>query len=232
MPRLSFVIPVLNEASGLGALLAALERDFPAAERVVVDGGSNDDSAAIALRGAHAVLLGEPGRANQMNLGAAVARGDTLCFLHADTTPEFDEAALHAALDGEFAWGFCRVALRSRLPALRMVSAFMNRRATLTGIATGDQMLMVDRELFAEQGGFAAVPLMEDVEICKRLRRVVRPRALPLVVCSSGRRWEDNGVIATILLMWALRLAFWFGVSPERLWRLYYGRRSDLPAEG
>lgn len=223
MPRLSFVIPVVNEAAGIAELLQRLARDFPGAERVVVDGGSRDDSVSEALRHADLVLMSEPGRALQMNLGAAAARGDILCFLHADTWPCFDANALHAQTDSDFRWGFCRVRLRGNSGALRVIAASMNRRSRWTRVATGDQLLVVARDFFAQNGGFAEIPLMEDVEISKRLRALAPPRAFPLHVSSSGRRWEQRGVVRTVLLMWALRLAYWAGVSPQRLWRYYYG---------
>jgi len=222
----SFIIPVLNEADRIPRVLERLRRDFPGSQLIVVDGGSRDASVALALRGADAVLLGDTGRARQMNLGAAGAEGEWLCFLHVDTLPEFSATDLSAALAGDARWAFCRVRLASSRRSLAVVSWFMNRRSRLTAVATGDQLLMVRRDLFAAAGGFADIPLMEDVEICKRLRRQAPPRALALQVASSGRRWEEQGVLATILRMWALRLAFWLGVSPARLWQHYYGHRS------
>ena len=222
MPGLSFVIPTLNEGAGLTALLADLKEKFPGAERIVVDGGSTDDTVACALRDADTVLLGAAGRARQMNLGASAAAGTYVCFLHADTFPAFDEAALLRAMDGA-RWGFCRVRLRGSLRSLRVIAAFMNQRSRLSHIATGDQMLIVERAFFRAEGGFADIPLMEDVEICKRLRHRAPPRALSLAVSTSGRRWESRGVVSTVVLMWSLRLAYWMRVSPERLWRYYYG---------
>jgi len=223
------VIPAWNEAAAIASLLEDLKRRFPDAERLVVDGGSGDGTLPAALPHAQAVLLGPRGRAAQMNLGAAAAAGDYLCFLHADTRPDFEQAQLLAAL-GEAPWAFCRVHLLGRPRALALIAWFMNRRARLTRVATGDQLLIVRREVFRRLGGFAAIPLMEDVEICKRLRREAAPRPLQLRVFSSGRRWERDGVIPTVLRMWALRLAYWLGVSPQRLWQHYYGPRRRLPA--
>lgn len=222
----SFVIPVLNEADRIPALLDRLRQDFPGSQLIVVDGGSRDASVERALRAADAVLLGDPGRARQMNLGAAGATGDWLCFLHVDTLPEFAGPELSAALGDAARWAFCRVRLTSERRSLALVSWFMNQRSRLTAVATGDQFLIVRRELFEAIGGFAAIPLMEDVEICKRLRRLAPPRVLGLRVASSARRWEEQGVLATVVRMWVLRLAYWLGVSPARLWQHYYGRRS------
>lgn len=224
---LSFVIPVLNEADRLPIVLGELRQRFPGAQTIVVDGGSADGSVAAGLRAADVVLLGAPGRAAQMNLGAAVATGQWLCFLHADTVPQFDARTLVPALDVARQrgrrWAFCAIALRGRPRALRFIAWAMRQRSRLTGVATGDQMLIVEKSLFEELCGFAGIPLMEDVELCKRLRKCSAPAALPLVVASSGRRWEERGVLTTILLMWGLRLAYWMGVSPDRLWQHYYG---------
>jgi rSAM/selenodomain-associated transferase 2 len=221
---------VLNEEARLSALLRQLRDRFPSAEIVVVDGGSEDRSAAVALREASVVLLGDRGRAAQMNLGGQAARGDWLFFLHADSDPEFTEAECLASLEGlaasSAAWGFCRVRLVGRSRALPLIGWFMNRRSCLTSVATGDQGLFISRELFDRVRGFAPIPLMEDVEICKRLRRRARPACLALRVRSSGRRWDEKGVLATILRMWALRLAYCLGVSPQRLWHHYYGRHA------
>ncbi|EAQ97801.2 Glycosyltransferase involved in cell wall biogenesis [Congregibacter litoralis KT71] len=220
------MIPVVNEGARLPELLSRLRREFGDAELIVVDGGSRDGSVSLALMNADLVLLGEAGRARQMNLGAACAKNHWLAFLHADTQPRFDTNALRAVLAGDVRWGFCRIALQGRSSGLAMVSAFMNRRSGVTRIATGDQLLIVERELFEVLGGFAAMPLMEDVELCKRLRRHAPGGMLPLVVDSSGRRWDEKGLWRTIFRMWALRLAFFAGVSPHRLWRHYYGKHA------
>jgi rSAM/selenodomain-associated transferase 2 len=234
-PRLSIVIPVLNEAQRLPALLQCLRAGFPGTELLVVDGGSTDETATAALRGGATLLLGEAGRATQMNLGAASSRGDWLWFLHADSEPRFTLVELERCLEAAFSgssspggadpcWGFFRVHLAGKARALRLIAWFMNRRSRLTRVATGDQGLLVRRSTFEAIGGFATIPLMEDVEICKRLRRLAPPLSLPMTLVSSGRRWEEQGVVRTVLRMWALRLAFWLGVSPQRLWRHYYGR--------
>ncbi len=219
----SFVIPVRNEAPVLRELLMTLQRDFPGAERVVVDGGSDDDSVREAMPLSDQLLLSDPGRATQMNLGARAARGDYLLFLHADTRPEFTAKALQQWRLGDPHWGFCRVRLSGNVRALRVVERAMNLRSRLTGIATGDQVLAVRREWFLALGGYAEQPLMEDVELCGRLRTQVSPVLLPGRVCTSSRRWEERGVWRTVAQMWWLRLAYFLGVSPARLHRSYYG---------
>jgi rSAM/selenodomain-associated transferase 2 len=224
---LSVVLPVLNEEARLKPLLEDLARRFPDAEVIIVDGGSADRSVADALAAGVTVLLGAPGRAAQMNLGGSAARGDWLFFLHADCDPDFNQDDLRRVLAGaagdDSFWGFCNVALHGRSGFLPVIAWFMNRRSRLTQVATGDQGLFVRRHVFEAIGGFAAIPLMEDIEISKRLRRYGRGLGQELVLRSSGRRWDEHGVTVTILRMWALRLAFWLGASPQRLWNHYYG---------
>ena len=222
-PRHSFILPVLNEAGRLGPLLAQLRAAFPGAECIVVDGGSADATVPEALATADLVLLGERGRAAQMNLGASAARGEWLWFLHADTEPLFDAAAVEDALATGRPWGFCRVRLSGRARALRLIERAMNVRSRLTGIGTGDQLLYLHRGLFEAEGGFAPIPLMEDVELCTRLRRRARPGGAGLTVCTSSRRWEEQGTLRTVWLMWSLRLRYALGASPDRLWARYYG---------
>lgn len=223
-PALSFIIPVLDEAPRIAALLRDLRARFPGARLIVVDGGSRDATVRQALPLCDELLIGERGRALQMNLGAAVAQSDYLLFLHADTRPAFDGATLAMRLTAHPPWGFCRLRLCGSRRAFRVIEWFINQRSRLTRVGTGDQMLFVSRALFTRSGGFDAVPLMEDVALCKRLRRLAPPLVLDLAVVTSSRRWEEGGVIATVLRMWALRAAFALGVSPERLWRHYYGR--------
>ena len=218
----SFVIPVLDEEAGLAPFLTSLRARFPGAELVVVDGGSRDRSVSIALARANLVLVERPGRARQMNLGGQLASGRHLCFLHADSLPGIDAARLQSRLSAGPAWGFCRVRLSGTHPAFRLIEAAMNLRSRLTRVATGDQMLFIRRDVFRATGGFSNIPLMEDIEYCKRLRRLEPPLVVSEPVLTSSRRWERAGIVATVVRMWALRLAWFLGVSPERLWRHYY----------
>lgn len=226
MARLSVVIPVLDEAEVLPGLLeslAPLRRD--GAEIVVVDGGSRDESMAIARLGADRVLSAERGRAFQLNAGAAAASAPRLLFLHADSRIDQDcrRAMLALAEAPGMGWGFFRVRLLGRSRLLGLVALLMWWRSRLSGIATGDQGLFVSRTLFEAAGGFPQQRLMEDVEICRRLRRIARPRPIPVRLGSSARRWERGGVLRTILLMWWLRLRYFLGASPDALHRVYYG---------
>lgn len=224
--RLSIVVPVLNEARTLPALLAGLA-DLRARgiEIVVVDGGSRDKTVELAAAAGLPPIRSEAGRACQMNAGAACATGDALLFLHADTLlpPRADEAVLRALADGRSAWGRFDVRIDGRPRMLRVVAFMMNLRSRLTGIATGDQAIFATRAAFEAVGGFPDQPLMEDVEISRRLKRLSPPACLRDRVRTSGRRWETRGVWPTILLMWRLRLAYWRGTPGEQLARVYYG---------
>jgi rSAM/selenodomain-associated transferase 2 len=223
-PRLSIVMPVLNEAPHIVATLQALRgARAEGVEVIVVDGGSADTTDLQARPWADQVLTGPRGRAKQMNFGATHARAEVLLFLHADTRLPADALArIDAALaDARKAWGRFDVRITGRSSVLRLVAAMMNLRSRLTGIATGDQAIFVRRDAFVRVGGFPEQPLMEDIEISRRLRKLSRPACLHARVTTSGRRWERDGVWRTIALMWRLRLLYWVGVRPERLARMY-----------
>jgi rSAM/selenodomain-associated transferase 2 len=223
-PRLSIVMPVLNEA---GQLPARLGRLGPLCARgielIVVDGGSDDDSARIAGEAGAQVIIAERGRARQMNAGADAARGEVVLFLHADTDlpAGADLLVVEALARSGRAWGRFDVDIVDGPRILSVVARMMNLRSRLSGIATGDQAIFVRREAFAELGGFPDQPLMEDVELSRRLKRVSPPLCLRERVTTSGRRWATRGTARTIVLMWRLRLAYWLGTSPERLAERY-----------
>lgn len=217
--HVSVVVPMLDEASGIGATLAALAPlRHGGGEVIVVDGGSTDVSVEIARPLADRVISSPRGRATQMNAGAAIARGRLLCFVHADTLMSARAVEMLRDVDG---WGRFEVRLSGRGVLLGVIGWMMSRRSCLTGIATGDQCLFVARELFDTVGGFPEQPLMEDIEISKRLRRIVWPRCLLAPVVTDSRRWRRRGVVRTILLMWWLRWAYAVGVSPTRLAEWY-----------
>jgi rSAM/selenodomain-associated transferase 2 len=226
--RLSIILPVLNEATGVAATLATLAAARAAGhEVIVVDGGSVDATVAAATPHADRVIRAPRGRAGQMNAGAAAARGDVLVFLHADTRlPEGATAWLAERLASSGrAWGRFDVRIDGRQRLLAVVGLLMNLRSRVTGIATGDQAIFVQREAFRDLGGFPALALMEDVAFSAAAKRVSPPLSLRERVVTSGRRWESQGVLRTMMLMWWLRLRFFLGASPDRLERIYYGRR-------
>ncbi len=218
------VIPVLDDAERLARLLKALEH-WEGLEIVVVDGGSYDDPQAVCRRFGARCLASARGRGGQLRLGAAAARGDWLWFLHADAevTPELATPLVEAV--GNAGWGRFDVRLSGTSPMLRVVAFLMNWRSRLTGICTGDQGIFVSRELLEAVGGVPDQPLMEDIELSRRLRRHARPRRVAARLGSSGRRWEEAGVWRTVFSMWWLRLRYFFGARPEDLYRRYYGDR-------
>jgi len=221
--RLSIVMPALNEAAGIVATLQALAPlRRQGHELIVVDGGSSDATATLAAAHADAVLASAPGRARQMNTGAAAATGEVLLFLHADTRlPATAAAAVTQALQRGARWGRFDVQIEGRSAWLPVVAFMMNWRSRLSGIATGDQALFVHAALFRELGGYAALPLMEDIELTRRLRAVQRPACLRDRVRTSGRRWDTRGAWPTIWLMWRLRWRYWRGTPAEELARAY-----------
>ena len=227
--RLSIVVPTLDEAASIEATLAALQ---PArrrgAEIVVADGGSRDDTLALALPLADRVIEAPRGRAAQMNAGARLATGEALLFLHADTIlPDGADEELLAALATGSEWGRFDVAIAGAHALLPVVAMFMNARSRWTGVATGDQALFATRAAFETAGGFPEIPLMEDVALSKALRRASRPACLRTRVLTSGRRWERRGTLRTILLMWRLRLAYALGADPAALARRYDVERTS-----
>ena len=222
-PRLSIIVPVLNEAATIREALEALAPlRARGHEVIVVDGGSDDGSASLAQPACDQLLVTPRGRALQMNSGALVASGDALLFLHADTRlPEGADALILAAL-AHASWGRFDVRIASPHPLLMLVACAMNLRSRLTGIATGDQAMFVRREAFC---GFPELPLMEDIALSRRLKRRGRPACLRARVTTSARRWEARGVLRTILLMWRLRLLYALGARPQRLARDYADQR-------
>ena len=222
--KLSIIIPTLNEARQLRDTLKPLRAlQTRGHEVIVVDGGSSDHTSVIAREFADQVVDGARGRAHQMNAGAAVASGDVLLFLHADTQlpDQADRLIAGALLDGKTSWGRFDVRLSGEHFLLRVIESLMNLRSRISSIATGDQAIFVRRALFVQLGGYPEIPLMEDIALCKLLKRAARPANLSARVVTSSRRWEQRGIIRTVVLMWRLRLAYALGASPQRLAKIY-----------
>jgi len=225
MPKrtLSIIVPVLNEAAGLTQLAIHLAPFSQAGAQVLlVDGGSDDSTPELAQHAGFQVIRSERGRAQQMNAGATHAQSNTLVFLHADTRLPKDALALISkGLMETHGWGRFDVHIAGRPAMLRVVAGMMNWRSRFTGIATGDQAMFMTREAFEAVGGFPVQPLMEDIEMSRRLRALSSPVCLRERVVTSGRRWETRGVWTTIVLMWRLRWAYWRGVAPAVLAQAY-----------
>lgn len=220
------IVPVLNEARSLPFLLSQfVGSNFPD-ELILVDGGSEDETAALAVAGGAQLIMSPAGRARQMNAGASAADSDILWFLHADSIlPSNGLSSLRTKAAAGALWGRFNVKMSHDGWQYRLLAGLMNLRSRGTGICTGDMGIFVRRDLFQAQGGFADIPLMEDIEFSRRLRRVQWPRCLAGPLVTSSRRWESRGFIATVVLMWSLRLQYFFGVSPDVLVRRYYPRR-------
>ena len=222
MSWLSIIVPTLNESQIIVPTLTRLESlRKRGVEIIVADGGSSDGTRVLAAPLADRVLTAPPGRARQMNAGAARATGVALLFLHADTRlPDDALCAVDRALN-RHRWGRFDVRLDSRRPLLRLVARMMNLRSRLTGIATGDQALFMTRAAFESVGGFPEQALMEDIELSQRLKKTGPPACLKTPVVTSARRWKEHGAWRTIVLMWRLRWAYWRGAEPAQLARHY-----------
>ncbi len=223
LPAVSLIVPVLNEAATLPAALPHLRRwQDQGCEVIIVDGGSTDATHRVLQGSGITRLTSSPGRARQQNAGAAAANGNLLVFLHVDTRlPDNAFEAMQTALERGHEWGRFDVDIHGRSIWLPLIAAMMNRRSRLTGIATGDQALFVSRRRFDEVKGFPEQPLMEDIELSRRLRRLAPPACLRERVITSGRRWDQRGALRTIWLMWRLRWRYWRGESPHALARHY-----------
>lgn len=220
----SVIIPCLNEQQGISDCLLTLH---PLRERgcevIVVDGGSEDKTAKLAGPLADHTLLCAPGRARQMNHGASYASGEWLLFLHADTRlPKSIDAWLDQLYQTPLHWGFFPLRLSGQHWLLRLIERAISYRSRTCRIATGDQCLFVRRQLFEQMQGYADIMLMEDVELTRRLRRITAPFVYRQAVVSSSRRWEQRGILRTVLLMWRLRWAYFWGASTEQLHKSYY----------
>ena len=232
--KLSIIIPLLNEADNLPELIAHIASLDPAPQQVIlVDGGSVDGSVAIAKSVLKSTEIAQSiidwhiiestvGRAQQMNAGAMLATGDVLLFLHADTELPADAIDNVQQAIAQYDWGRFDVRLDSCEPLLKIVGFVINKRSRLMSIATGDQAIFIKKSIFEQIGGYPDQPLMEDIELCKRLKKFARPACLKSKVITSARRWQQYGTWRTIFLMWQLRFDYWRGVSPSVLKQRYY----------
>jgi len=218
---------MLNEEGAIAATLDAIRNGAPTAEVIVVDGESSDRSVDLARPRCDRLIVGPRGRARQMNAGAALASGDVLAFVHADTiVPSTFAADIELALDdSRIAGGRFDVTFDVRTPALDVVATMISTRSRLMRSATGDQAIFVRREVFDRLGGYADIDLCEDVDFIRRMRRVGRLVCLRTRVITSSRRWRRHGVARTVVRMWIVKSLFLAGVSPQWLKRHYADTR-------
>jgi len=224
--KVSIVIPALNEADRIANILEQLKPAIIAGHQViVVDGGSEDNTAEIASGpGVQVVVSDRTDRAYQMNLGIRETDGDAVLFLHADTQlPKGAIELITRCLELDYFWGRFDVRLSGRAFMFRIIERMMNLRSCLTGIATGDQAMFISREGLDIAGDFPDIPVMEDVAMSKLLKLLLgRPACIHHPVITSSRRWEQKGITRTVLLMWWLRLIYFLGVSPATIARRYW----------
>ena len=220
MTSISIIIPTLNEESVIKALLQQLQSyRAQGHEVIVVDGGSCDKTISISESLADKVIQSIPGRATQMNNGAAQAGNDILWFLHADT--KLHEEAINKIqfylTDKNKDWGRFNIKLSGENVLFRFIEKMINIRSCITSIATGDQGIFVKRKNFNEVMGYSKLPLMEDVDLSQKLKKYSRAVCIKEQLTTSSRRWENNGILSTVFLMWRLRFLYWLGVSADKL---------------
>lgn len=225
MHNLSFIIPTLNEEEFFIQqklfLQSLLQQGH---EVIVVDGGSIDKSVAIAKSIGCNCISTKPSRGYQLRTGAEISTYPILVFLHADTILPSSgiDSILKVMSTHNADWGCFNVVFANQKCIFKIIAWFMNKRSCLTGIVTGDHTIFVERSTYFDSGGFSDIPIMEDIEFSKRLKKYSRPVCLAETVITSSRKWEQKGIMRTILLMWKLRLFFFFGAPAEKLAKQYY----------
>jgi rSAM/selenodomain-associated transferase 2 len=220
--KISIIIPVLNEANTMSAVLARL-LDARSVEVIVVDGGSRDETVAIAQSLGVKVITAVAGRASQMNAGAAVATGEILLFLHADThlPTGFETLVRQALQNARTVAGAFELRIDAQLRGLRLVERMVNMRSRFLSMPYGDQAIFLKAAVFHEIGGFPDLPIMEDFELMRRLKRLGGIMIVPAPVLTSGRRWQKLGVVKTTLINQLIIAGYFLRVPPAQLVRWY-----------
>lgn len=221
----SIIVPVLNEAVFLKQHHKQFKSFLDAGhEVIIIDGGSNDNSVALCNSIGCKVFTSKPSRGFQQHLGALQSNNEVLLFLHADTLlPENAfSIILQALTTAKDNWGRFDIEFSNTNFIYKVIAWLMNKRSCLTGIVTGDHIIFTTRKHYFETGGFSDIPIMEDIELSKRLKLTSKPICLPQKAVTSSRKWEQQGVVRIIFKMWFLRMLFFFGVSSKRLARMYY----------
>ncbi|MBI3354076.1 MAG: TIGR04283 family arsenosugar biosynthesis glycosyltransferase [Nitrospirae bacterium] len=230
----SIIIPVLNEEKNIAKALNNISQLKGGKEIIIVDGGSIDNTVSIvnsvgAYNYTPLLLSSQKGRGCQMNRGAEIAKGETLLFLHADTILLEDGLIKiqEALKDPEIIGGRFDVKFDDGRLVFKLIAFLMNWRSRLTGISTGDQAIFIRKDIFKKICGYPEAPLMEDIELSKRMKRAGSLACLKNMVITSARKWKEEGIVRTIILMWSLRLLYFFRVSPEALSRIYYRKKQE-----
>ncbi len=225
----SIIIPVLNEEKNITKALNNISQLKGGKEIIIVDGGSIDNTVDIVKKKGVMPLSSQKGRGCQMNRGAEIAKGETLLFLHADTILLEDGLIKiqEALKDPEIIGGRFDVRFDDDRFILKLIAFLMNWRSRLTGVSTGDQAIFIRKNIFKKIGGYSEIPLMEDIELSKRMKKAGSLACLKDMVITSARKWKEEGIVRTIILMWSLRLLYFFRVSPEALSRIYYRKKQE-----
>lgn len=226
----AIIIPTLNEASTIGQTLERLQLLTSRWLIIVSDGGSTDGTLKQ-LTAYNCIVVSAPkGRASQMNEGALKARellgtNGLLVFLHADTLlpDEFEQLMTNSLVAGQ-QWGYFELRLSGPQRSLRLIESMINRKSRLTKVGTGDQVMFFRSDFFWQLFGFPMLPLMEDVEMSRRAKALALPSIISEPVITSSRKWEQEGIWKTVLLMWMCRLAFYCGVRAATIHKWYYGK--------
>ena len=219
---ISIIIPALNEAANI-AKTVSLAQKGSNVEIIIVDGGSQDETMAIAKSLNVKVLSASPGRAIQMNTGAAIATGDILLFLHADTMlpPNFDQMVTKILAESAIVAAAFELKIDAKIGGIRLLEKMINWRSHFFSLPYGDQAISVKADQFHKIGGFPELPIMEDFVFIRNLKKLGKIAIIPVPVITSGRRWQKLGVFRTTAINQMMIIGYYLGISPEKLAQFY-----------